>query len=275
MAGFTENRRIITLTTDFGMRDPFVAMMKGEILKINPNANIVDLTHGIEPGDVVQAAVAMRMAAKHFPPAAIHVCVVDPGVGSKRRPIMVITDDHYFIGPDNGVFSMIFDTGVQMLKVFELTQSHFFAPVISSVFHGRDIFAPVAGWMSKGVESSKMGEIITDPVRLNIPKPKIAGNMLEGSVIYSDHFGNTSTNITREHVDELRAATPGAKGRLQVAGKTLDGMSEFFAQKNQGEAGFLINSSDLVEIFINRGSAQKSMGLKPGDRVLLEWAQAG
>src|SRR4030043_902730 len=198
-----EHSPIITLTTDFGNRDPFVGIMKGVILNINPSASVIDITHGIGPQKIMEAAFAIEMSFESFPSKTIHVVVVDPGVGSVRRPILVVTDYHYFVGPDNGVFSQIFNL-TESLKVIHITAEHYFMSQRSSTFHGRDIFAPVAAWLSRGIDVSKFGDTITDYVKIPLPAPTItAQHTLEGEVVYIDSFGNAMTNIKTPHMNNL------------------------------------------------------------------------
>ncbi|MBI5026480.1 MAG: SAM-dependent chlorinase/fluorinase, partial [Nitrospirae bacterium] len=199
----------ITLTTDFGLKDPFAGIMKGVILKINPEVRVIDITHNVSPQNIFEASQILAMSYKYFPPTTIHMIIVDPGVGAKRRPILVVTDDYYFIGPDNGVFTPVFDIPTHILKVIHITAEHYFLPHMSSTFHGRDIFAPVAAWLSKGIESSKFGEEITDYATLQIPKlQKVTKTAIEGEIVYIDNFGNAITNITRENLDELYTELP-------------------------------------------------------------------
>lgn len=161
-----QHNPIITLTTDFGYRDPFVGIMKGVILNINPSATIIDITHDISPQNILEAALSIEMSFELFPHKTIHVVVVDPGVGSTRRPIFVITDRYYFIGPDNGVFSRIYKLQHETLEVMNIKAEHYFMPQRSATFHGRDIFAPAASWLSRGIDISKFGEPINDYVTI-------------------------------------------------------------------------------------------------------------
>src|SRR3990172_4708747 len=195
---------VITLTTDFGYKDPLAAIMKGVILGINPSVNIVDITHLVGKYQVREAALIIGMSYREFPARSIHVAVTDPGVGSPRRPLLVEAEGHYFIGPDNGVFSMVYlEAGT--FRATHLTSTHYFGPKRSTTFHGRDIFAPVAAWLSKGIESSKFGEPITDFVKFDIPSPSFSSaNALEGEVIYIDTYGNAITNIRVKDIEKLR-----------------------------------------------------------------------
>src|SRR4030043_1646032 len=214
-----EHGTIITLTTDFGYKDPFIGIMKGVILNINPVVQIVDITHGISPQNVIEAALSIEMSFTAFPHKTIHVIVVDPGVGSSRRPILVVTDYHYFVGPDNGIFSQIFNL-TERLTVIHITAEHYFMPQRSSTFHGRDIFAPVAAWLSRDINVSNFGDTITDYVTIPVPLPVTpAKNTIEGNVIYIDHFGNAITNIKTQKIDELFDNKPGRKLKVVVKGK--------------------------------------------------------
>ena len=188
-------RPIITLTTDYGTSDHLVAVMKGVILSINPEVNIVDITHSVLAHDILDGALAIGQAYKYFPPKTVHVVVVDPGVGTERRPILVAGDTHYFVAPDNGVLSSVYDQS-EALYAWNIVSEHYFRNPVSKTFHGRDVFAPVAAWITKSWQTSAFGEPITDFVRFSIPKPKAAGNMVKGIVLRVDHFGNLVTNFT-------------------------------------------------------------------------------
>ena len=165
-------RPIITLTTDYGLKDSFAGMIKGVIIGINPQAKIIDITHKIERHNIYEAAQVIGMSYKYFPPTTIHMAIVDPEVGGSRRPILVITENHYFIGPDNGIFTPVFEKeNNNFFKVLHLTSSHYFLPITGNTLHGRDIFAPVAAWLSKGMDSRKFGEQIFDYVKITFIKP--------------------------------------------------------------------------------------------------------
>lgn len=188
---FVMTTKIITLTTDFGTRDGFVGIMKGVILSIAPETRIVDIGHWVRPQDVLEGQFLLVRAVPYFPKGAIHVAVIDPDVGTSRRPIAVEKDGMFFIGPDNGVFTPWLDGA----KVYHLTNTRYFLDKPSATFHGRDIFAPVSAHLAKGVPLAEMGELIEDPVRLEIPKPKIKKGTIRGEVIHIDYFGNLITNI--------------------------------------------------------------------------------
>ena len=204
---------MITLTTDFGDADYYVPAMKGVILSINPAAEIVDLTHHIPPHDIYAAAFTLKCCYSDFPRDTIHLVVVDPGVGSNRRPIMVMTDNYKFVGPDNGVFSYIYQAE-PVNRIVGFTTEHYFRQPVSNTFHGRDVFAPCAAYVSKLVEWRMMGEEVSEPVRFNIPSPAVLGDgRIRGSVIHIDRFGNITTNISAvELTGELVQA--GARVRI-------------------------------------------------------------
>lgn len=260
------DRPVITLTTDFGLKDSFVGVMKGVICSINPDANIIDISHSITPHNIIEASQVIAMSYKYFPQAAIHMAVVDPGVGGQRRPILIAADDYYFIGPDNGLFTPIFEGPHYFMKVFHITASHYYLPLKSATFHGRDIFAPVAAWLSKGVDSSKFGEEIDDYVKLDIPKPMVSGGTIEGEVIYIDNFGNAMTNITHDKIIELGMDL--SEGKLKVLCKDMEiNLLNYYLQAKGAGLSALLNSSGLLELFIYTDSASASFGIKIGDKV--------
>ncbi|RMD58950.1 MAG: hypothetical protein D6828_02215, partial [Nitrospirae bacterium] len=193
---------VITLTTDFGDRGPFVGIMKGVIININHSAIIVDLCNHIEPHNIFEASLFLSMSYEYFPKGSIHVAVVDPGVGSERRPILLSCGGHYFIGPDNGIFSHIYDKYKGNVNVIHITAKHYLLQSIGDTFHGRDVFAPVAGWLSKGIDTQTFGNKIDDYLSFKINKPKkIKETIIKGEVSYIDTFGNAITNLTKRHID--------------------------------------------------------------------------
>src|ERR1700739_2348400 len=202
---------IITLTTDYGTNDHLVGVLKGVILKINPDVQIVDITHGVTPFDLLDGATAIAAAYDYFPPRTIHVVIVDPGVGTARRPLLVSGQNQYFIAPDNGVLSAVYEKEKNVI-VRHLTSEHYFHQPVSRTFHGRDVFAPVAGWLSKHWQPASMGEEITDFKRFALPKPKEADGGLKGGVLKVDFFGNLMTNFRAE---DLPAEAP-EKGEVKL-----------------------------------------------------------
>ena len=257
---------ILTLTTDFGTRDPFVAMMKGVILGILPGARIVDVSHHVPPGDLRAAASLMADACPLFPAGTVHVCVVDPGVGSDRRALVVERDGSLFVGPDNGVLSPFLRGEV---RVRQIRNSEYFRRPVSSTFHGRDVFAPVAARLAAGLDPARLGPLLDDPVVLDEALPVEGEGEIRGCVLRIDRFGNLITNIPAEMLE-------GAKRlRVYVAGRRLEGISRCFADLGPGEAGFLVGSTGRLEIFVNRGSAARTLGAAAGDGVRVEVRDGG
>jgi len=266
------DRPIITLTTDFGLKDPFAGLMKGVILGINPKAMITDITHHIERHNIFEASQALSMSYHFFPPTTIHLAVVDPGVGGKRRPILVATDSHYFIGPDNGIFTPVFGkTEDQYLKVFHITASHYFLPMSGSTFHGRDIFAPVAAWLSKGVDSYKFGEEIKDYVTISFPKTEISEDSISGEIVSIDNFGNAITNITREEMSMLTSMDSCDKFRIHYNENHMP-LVNFYSENESSAASAIINSFGHLEIFVYRENACHRLNIRIGDKVSVKLA---
>ena len=259
---------VITLLTDFGTADYFIAAVKGGILTINPQVSIVDITHETPPRDIESAAFTLLACYRDFPTGTIHVAVVDPGVGSARRPIAVSAGDHYFVGPDNGLFSYILDREASH-RVFHLTVERHFRQSVSPSFHGRDIFGPVAAAISRGTELGELGPQIRDAVRLAPLAPeKLQNGTLRGRIINIDHFGNCITNFTR--ADLLNAQNR----QLLVNGRVIKAFRRFFGDKsglNEDEHGdelFAIwGSAGFLEISVNNGSAAALLNAKRGDAV--------
>jgi S-adenosylmethionine hydrolase len=247
---------IITLTTDFGQRDPYVGMMKGVILSINPAARIVDITHDIPAGSIQEASTIIKEASGYFPPGTVHVGVIDPGVGGKRRPIAVLAGAHFFVGPDNGLFWSIIGAHPRT-EVIHLTEKRYWMDTISSTFHGRDIFAPVAAHLARGIDPSLLGEVIEDPTHLVYPLVRRDHDLIVGEVIRVDHFGNLITNITAEELAEF----PSSEGPLITIGDLeIKGIHTTYGDVSEGEALALIGSSNALEIAVNRGSAIAELG---------------
>ncbi|HYO92015.1 MAG TPA: SAM-dependent chlorinase/fluorinase [Pyrinomonadaceae bacterium] len=259
---------VVTLLTDFGTSDYFVGAMKGAVLRVNPQARIVDITHEIPPHDITAGAFTLMAAYGSFPAKTVHVAVVDPGVGSERRPILVTSRDYFFVGPDNGLFGYVYELEEQV-RVFHLTNERYFSREVSATFHGRDLFAPVAGAVSAGVEPSELGSEITDYVRLEPLAVRVVGaGQTEAAVIHVDRFGNCITNITRADLTgEL--LTKGA--RLVVAGREITSFRKFFAEGGtlEGELFAVWGSAGFLEIAAFKASAARLLDIKRGERVLL------
>lgn len=260
---------IVTLTTDFGGSDHFVGTMRGVILGVNPAAQVVDLCNAVASYDVLDGALTIAQAYRYFPADTIHMVVVDPGVGSSRRPLLVTTTNHYFIAPDNGVLSLVMEQE-ERVSVRHITAEHYFLRPVSNTFHGRDVFAPCAGWMSRGVEPEKFGEEIADYVRFSLPKPKaVDEHTLKGAVLKVDKFGNLITNLTAENAPAVFAAE--AKVRITVGQATVTGIYASYAQGQPGELFGVLNSMGFLEIAGNRAAAAQVAKAGRGAEVVVEF----
>ncbi|HEY0323020.1 MAG TPA: SAM-dependent chlorinase/fluorinase [Pyrinomonadaceae bacterium] len=258
----------ISLLTDFGTADYFVGAMKGAILSVNPHARILDITHEIPPHDIYAGAFTLLAAYTSFPAKTIHVGVVDPGVGSERRPILIVSRNYFFVGPDNGLFGYVYEREREV-RVFHLTNDKYFLPNASATFHGRDLFAPVAGAVSSGVEPSELGREITDYVRLEpLAVRLIEAGRLEASVIHVDRFGNCITNITRANLTE-ELLTKGA--RLSIRGREITSFRKFFAEEGAGKSELFAvwGSAGFLEIAAFQTSAARLLGIERGERILI------
>jgi S-adenosylmethionine hydrolase len=259
-----DRRVIITLTTDFGESDYFVPAMKGAIYTINPAVEVVDVTHQVPAHDIYAAAFQLLCCYRDFPRMSIHLVVVDPGVGSARRPIMVMTDDYNFIGPDNGVFSYIYQRE-RVNRVVHFTTDHYFRTPVSPTFHGRDIFGPCAAYISKLVDWKMMGEEIEDPVRFNTPSPSVLpGGRIKGSVIHVDRFGNIVTNITAAELTEemVRRGVRVKIGKLEATR-----LLTHFAEANPNELFAYFGSAEFLELAVPRQQAAKLVEARRGIEV--------
>ena len=250
---------VISLLTDFGTADYFVGAVKGAILSVNPAAVIADITHEIPPQDVETAAFTLLAAYETFPPGTIHFAVVDPGVGSERRPIVLRAGKWLFVGPDNGIFTYIYDRESSH-QTFHITAEKYFRPSPSTTFHGRDIFAPVAAALSKGVKPEAFGPLITGEVRLP--------NSLTPRIIHIDRFGNCITNITRDLFDNEQQPA------LVIKRKVIDTFVDFYGAAPPNTLFGIWGSAGFLEISVKGNSAAKMLGAKHGDRVILRTQKA-
>ncbi len=265
---------LITLTTDFGLRDGFVGVMRGVILSINPAARCVDITHDIAPQNIRQGAFLLANSVPYFPLAAIHVCVVDPGVGSARRALGIQVGETIFIGPDNGVLSL----AVQALaartqeipRAYSLDKPKYWLPRVSTTFHGRDIFSPCAAHASRGVPLSELGTATPDWITLAPPEPaRRPDGSLVGHVIYIDRFGNIVTDIT----DEALARQNWPDIVVEIAGRKIDGLSTTYSDVEPGELAALIGSPWKLEIARRDGNAAEALDVQVGDEVVVKVAR--
>ena len=257
---------IITLTTDYGTNDHLVGTMKGVILKINPDVTIVDITHNVTAYDLLDGALTIGSAYSYFPPKTVHVVVVDPGVGTERRPLLVSAQNQYFIAPDNGVLSVIFEREENVV-VRHANVEHYYLSPVSKTFHGRDVFAPVAAWLTKGWQTPSMGDEITDYKKFAMPKPKAAEGGLKGVVLRVDTFGNLVTNFRAENLAE--DAAKNGNFQIQVGTHVVKKLVDTFAHGAAGEPIAYVGSSGYIEIGVNKGSAAKTLALGRGTPVIL------
>ena len=260
-------RPIITLTTDYGTGDHLVGVMKGVILSINPEVNIVDISHHVLAHDILDGAVTIAQAYSYFPPKTIHLVVVDPGVGTPRRPILVAGDQHYFVAPDNGVLSGVYDQ-TEALYVWHITSEHYFRNPVSNTFHGRDIFAPVAAWLSKSWQTAAFGEAIEDFVRFSIPKPKVDGTAFKCIVLKLDAFGNLITNL--KVADFPALLVPDAKFAIRAGKAEIKKILPTFASGAANEPFAIVGSSGYLELCVNKGNASRVLGIGRGAEVTVQ-----
>jgi S-adenosyl-L-methionine hydrolase (adenosine-forming) len=256
--------RIVTLMTDFGLKDGNVAVMKGVIWQIAPVAQIVDLSHLIQPQNIKEAALILSRAVPFFPPQTIHVAVVDPGVGTSRRAIAAKIGSQYFVGPDNGVFSLILDSAEKngrQIECMYLDNNKYWASEVSNVFHGRDIFAPVAGHLANGLALQSIGSPISDMVRFQFSSPEKTATGWNGEIIFIDHFGNIATNILENHISDRTNIT------TRLCGIEIKGMVRTFGMRSPSDIIAFINSSGTFSIGMVNGNAAEKIGADVGDRV--------
>jgi S-adenosyl-L-methionine hydrolase (adenosine-forming) len=257
-------RPIITLTTDFGLSDHFVGVMKGVILGIQPAAQIVDISHGVQPYGIADGAFTIAQAYRYFPKKTIHVVVVDPGVGSARRPLLAEMAGQYFVAPDNGVLSMIFAR--EEPKVRHITSERFFLHPVSRTFHGRDVFSPVAAHLAAGVTPAKFGKRIEDYLQASFDKPAHTGkHTWTGVIVKADHFGNLATNF---HIDQFASIRTHAFS-LNAGLKAITRLALTFSECAPGELFVIIGSSGYLEVAASQGSAAKALGCSAGSPLEL------
>ena len=250
---------LITLTTDFGTSDPWVASLKAALLAAQPDFRILDITHEVPKHDVAAAAFALYRCYRDFPIGTIHLCVVDPGVGGIRRPILVVSENHTFIGPDNGVFSYIYERDT-VYRVVHINADHYFRRPVSDTFHARDVFAPIAGQLSKGFDPTRFGEVVTDFVRVAVPLDSIVGDALvKGEVCVVDRFGNLVTNIHHQTLESLAEKTGKATFKVLIAGHEIPILSGGYAQETPLFA--LMGAYGFLEISCNQRSAAEALGI--------------
>jgi hypothetical protein len=263
---------VISLLTDFGLKDGNVGVMKGVILGLAPQARLVDLGHLVPPQDVREAALLLGRSAPYFPDGSVHLVVVDPGVGTSRRPMAARLGTHAFVGPDNGVITKLLEHAEERgwpTAFVELDRPERWLPEVSPVFHGRDIFSPTAAHLANGVPLEDFGTPLADPVRLEFPRPQSIAGGWRGQVDHIDHFGNVRTNIRREHVEGMGPLV------VHLRGAAIEGPVRTFGERPVGELIALYGSTgDLVVALVN-GSAAFRLGAAVGDPVEVERRENG
>jgi S-adenosyl-L-methionine hydrolase (adenosine-forming) len=255
---------ILTLTTDFGTKDGFTGTMKGVIWSICPSAQIADISHEISPQNVLEGMYALWRAFPFFPAGTVHVAVVDPGVGTSRRAIAVQVGGHTFVGPDNGLFTPMFEAAEKenrQAKIVHLTNEKYFLAEVSRTFHGRDIFAPVGAYLANGVPLGELGTAISDPVRLAIPEPEKTANGWRAHVTVVDVFGNCTTDLP------AAAVVGGEKVTFSLRGREVHSLVTSYGAKQPGELVALVDSENFIEIAIVNGSAAKTLDAHVGDTI--------
>jgi S-adenosylmethionine hydrolase len=257
---------LITLLTDFGDRDWFVASMKGVILTINPNATIVDLSHQVPPHSIQDAAYLLKSCYRYFPEGTVHVAVVDPGVGSARRPLIAKNERYFFLAPDNGLLTRILAENSK-IEVREIENKDYLLTSLGRTFDGRDLFAPAAAWLSRQQPFASFGRLIDDCKTFTISKPKWEAMALVGEIVYVDRFGNLISNLTPHHVEETREVMKRPHVLIRIAGHTIDGLVGSYSEGHPLIPHALINSNEQIEIFLKEGSAARTMNAGRGQRV--------
>ncbi|MGQ9640944.1 MAG: SAM hydrolase/SAM-dependent halogenase family protein [Candidatus Bathycorpusculaceae bacterium] len=266
----TSPNPIITLTTDFGLKDPYVAEIKAVILGICPKATIVDVTHKIEKFNVEMGAFILASASPHFPKGTIHIAVVDPGVGTKRRPIIIQTERYFYIGPDNGILALA-ATKQGIKRIYEISNSKLMLPKISNTFHGRDIFAPAAAHLANGTSPADFGRQIRDIVMPQYAQVVRKKDTLIGEVLHIDGFGNVITNFSEKDLKQVGAKKV-VKARLNDVDLRLK-LCKAYAEAEPQRPLAIIGSHDFLEISINQGNAAKRFKAKVGDKIELRRAE--
>ncbi len=263
----TKKQSIITLITDLGLQDGYVGVMKGVMAGINPSASVIDISNMIAAQDIFQAACVLNNSYNYFPRGTIHVVVVDPGVGSNRKIFCLKTEDYIFLAPDNGVLSFVIEKE-ESPSIIEVTNGKFFLPTISDTFHGRDIFAPVAAHLSKGVSYKELGERVDRTNEIVLPKPILSpGGELTAEIIYMDSFGNLITNVNKEIFDMMKISRE--RVSITMGRRRIIGICNSYTDVGDNEVLAIFGSSGYLEISVNMGNAGDILKLKKGDKLVL------
>lgn len=259
---------VITLTTDFGLNDPYVGIMKGVILSICPNARIVDLCHLLPPQDIIAGALTLEASVTYFPDGAVHCAVVDPGVGGSRAAVAVDCGSFYLVGPDNGLFSLVIERHSSMQAV-NLTNSAYQLPQVSSTFHGRDIFAPAAAHLAAGALISDLGDPAGPLQRIEIPAPIVEDSSIILSVLHVDRFGNLITNLVQDRLPVLAPGRDAAAMTVEAGSVLIHGISSTYSDVEEGRTVAYFGSSGRLEVAVRNGSASQQLGLVRGAELRL------
>jgi hypothetical protein len=257
---------IVTLITDFGLKDWYVGAMKGSILQVNPRCQIIDVTHQIAPQGIQEAAFVLKNCYSFYPAGTVHVVVVDPGVGTRRRAVVLRQGGHFFVGPDNGVFTFILNDFKETEGV-EITRKKYFNFPLSATFHGRDLFAPVAGHLSLGLNPVRLGPPLHHFEKISWPKPQIRGNKIQGSILWVDAFGNLITNLSSLVYGPLMEDRP---IRIQGKGWRIDRITHNYGEGLAGQPMALFGSTGFLELAVNQGCAREILGLAPGGPLRID-----
>ena len=257
---------VVTLLTDFGARDHFVASMKGVILGINSQARLVDLSHSVTPHSIEEAAFLLNSCYHYFPDGTVHMVVVDPGVGSSRRGLVVTTSRFFFIAPDNGVLSYIYQNELSV-EVRQIENRQFRLDSDGATFEGRDLFAPSAAWLTRGQVPGSYGRLVTDYERISLPQPEVRKGILQGRVAYVDHFGNLITNISPSDIKALQEISKKTDITIRVGNASISGLKTHYEQGSSESPAALVNSNGQIEVFLKIRKASEHLGVTIGDAV--------
>lgn len=257
---------LITLLTDFGDRDSFVASMKGVVLTINPQATFVDLSHHVPPHSVDDAAYLLNSCYRYFPKGTVHVAVVDPGVGSERRALIAKSERYFFLAPDNGLLSYVL-AGNREMEVREIENKDYRLPSAGHTFDGRDLFAPAAAWLTKQQSFESFGRLVTDCKAFTIATPTWEGKTLVGEIVHVDRFGNLISNLTQQHLEKVRAVTKGQQPSIRIGKRIIEGLAASYSEGTAEQPLALINSDGRLEMFVKEASAADLLKAGRGARV--------
>jgi hypothetical protein len=257
---------VITLLTDFGTKDHYVASMKGVILKINPRCRLIDITHQVPPHDIQEGAFVLANAYSYFPKGTIHLAVVDPGVGGARKPLLLVTENYCFVGPDNGLFTMV-TQNESVEQIIALDKKKYHLSKVSTTFHGRDVFAPIAAYLSLGIKPNALGHKIDALYWLGFDGPFIREGRLLGEILHVDTFGNLISNIDEGKLSRFIRGRPLV---IRVGGKTIRDLKKGYWEGEKGELIALLGSGGFLEISVREGNAQRILKAKRGDPIQIK-----